>query len=156
MKYYNLDFDKLKETQFESLGPFLLDRIRKEGSIFHFIRSDSIGYIIMASNPKAFEFAKKNEFPSVPFKQDKNVKLNEIAIEVLNLSRSLLRAPGDEMILSNNSDLIIDMSLFLKELFILFGLPVAYWKQFIETADKEAIKKIRQVISQTILKKNVV
>ncbi|MHA2305952.1 MAG: hypothetical protein ACXACU_11215 [Candidatus Hodarchaeales archaeon] len=154
MKYYNLDFDKLKEIQFESLGPFLLDRIRKEGSIFHFIRSDSTGYTIMASNPKAFEYAAENEFPSVPFKQEKNVKLNEIAIEVLNLSRSLLRTPGDEGILSNNSDLIIDMSLFLKELFVLFGLPVAYWKEFIEVADKEAIAKIRKVISQIILNKN--
>jgi len=155
MKYYNLDFDKLKEIQFESLGPFLLDRITKEGSIFHFIRSDSNGYTIMASNTNAFKFAAENEFPPVPYKQDKNVKLNEIAIEALNLSRSLLRTPGDEGILSNNSDLIIDMTLFLKELFILFGLPVAYWKQFIETADKEAIAKIRKVISQTILKKNV-
>ena len=154
MKYYNLDFDKLKEIQFESLGPFLLDRITKEGSNFHFIRSDSSGYTIMASNPKAFEFASKNEFPSIPFKQDKNVKLNEIAIEVLSLSRSLLRTPGDEKILSNNSDLIIDMSLFLKELFVLFGLPVAYCKQFIEIADKESIGKIRKIISQTILNKN--
>ncbi len=154
MKYYNLDFDKLKDIQFESLGPFLLDRIKKEGNIFHFIHSDSDGYTIMASNTKAAEFAAENEFPSVPHSQDKNVKLNKIAIEVLSLSRSLLRTPGDEGILSNNSDLIIDMTLFLKELFVLFGLPVAYWKQFIEIADKEAIAKIRKEISQVILNKN--
>lgn len=155
MKYYNLDFDKLKEIEFESLGPFLLDRITKEQNIFHFIRSDSNGYTIMASNTKAIEFAENNEFTTMPFKQDKNVKLNDIAVEVLALSRSLLRTPGDEGILSNNSDLIIDMVLFLKELFILFGLPVAYWKQFIETADKSAISKIRQIISQTVIKKHM-
>ncbi len=154
MKYYNLDFDKLKDIKFESLGPFLLDRITKENNIFHFIRSDVNGYTIMASNTKAIEFADKNELTIIPFKQDKNVKLNDIAVEVLALSRSLLRTPGDEGILSNNSDLIIDMVLFLKELFILFGLPVAYWKQFIESAEKSEISKIRQIISQTVIKKH--
>ncbi|MHA2289526.1 MAG: hypothetical protein ACXABG_12140 [Promethearchaeota archaeon] len=152
MKYYNIDFDKLKEIKFESLGPFLLDRITKEKKVFHFIHSDTNGYTIMASNTNAIEFADNNEFTVMPFKQEKNVKLNDIAVEVLALSRSLLRAPGDEGILSNNSDLIIDMVLFLKELFILFGLPVAYWKQFIETADKSAISKIRQIISQSVIK----
>jgi hypothetical protein len=109
----------------------------------------------MASNTKAIEFADNNEFTKQLYKQDKNVKLNDVAVEVLALSRSLLRTPGDEGILSNNSDLIIDMVLFLKELFILFGLPVAYWKQFIETADKSAISKIRKIISQTIIKNRV-
>ncbi|MFX0085310.1 MAG: hypothetical protein ACFFAU_06525 [Candidatus Hodarchaeota archaeon] len=109
----------------------------------------------MASNTKAIEFADNNEFTIIPFNQDKNVKLIDIAVEVLALSRSLLRTPGDEGILSNNSDLIIDMVLFLKELFILFGLPVAYWKQFIESAEKSEILKIREIISQTVIKKHM-
>ena len=152
MKYYNLDFDKLKEIEFESLGPFLLDRITKEKKIFHFIRSDSNGYTLMASNTDAFEFAENNDLQPILFKQDKNVKLNDIAIEVLSLSRSLLRTPGDEGILSNNSDILIDMVLFLKELFVLFGLPVAYWKQFINSGEREAIVKVRKIITRTIMK----
>lgn len=152
MQYYHLNFEKIKEIKFDSLGPFLLDKIEKNDRIFHYIRSGSDGYTIMATNTDAIDFAEENEFKKIKFPQDKNVKFNEIATEVLALSRSLLRRPGDEKILSNNSDIIIDMVLFLKELFILFGLPVAYWKQFINTADKEAIAKIREVISQTVMR----
>ncbi|MFX0184444.1 MAG: hypothetical protein ACFE95_15285 [Candidatus Hodarchaeota archaeon] len=152
MNYYRLDFEKLKGINFDRLGPFFLDRITKDDKIFHYIHSGSDGYLILASNNDAIDFALEKEFNEEPFKQDKNVKLNQIAIETLALSRSLLRTPGDERILANNSDLIIDMVLFLKELFVLFGLPVAYWKQFILFEDKEAITKVREVISQTIMK----
>ncbi|MFX0171168.1 MAG: hypothetical protein ACFE9L_04550 [Candidatus Hodarchaeota archaeon] len=151
VQQYRLDFDKLKEINFESLGPFLLDRIRKKEILFHFIGSDQDGYTLLAANQEAITYAQDNEFLNVPLKQDKNVKLNEIAIQVLALSRSLLRTPGDEGVLTNNSDLIIDMVLFLKELFVLFGLPVAYWKQFINSTNRKAITQIREIISQTIM-----
>jgi hypothetical protein len=154
VNYYRLDFEKLKAINFDRLGPFFLDRITKDDKIFNYIHSGSDGYLILASNNDAIDFALDKEFNEEPFKQDKNVKLNQIAIETLALSRSLLRTPGDERILANNSDLIIDMVLFMKELFVLFGLPVAYWKQFILSEDKEAITKIREVISQTIMTSN--
>jgi hypothetical protein len=161
LQYYHIDFEKLKEVNFESLGPFLLDRVRKKEVLFHFIRSGPEGYTILAANQGAIKYATDQEFPNIKedellkasIKQDKNVKLNEIAIEVLSMSRSLLRTPGDEGILNNNSDLIIDMVLFLKELFSLFGLPVAYWKQFINISDDETISKIRKLVSQAIMTK---
>lgn len=140
----------MKQINFTQLGPFLLDRVPKDDIIFHYIKSDTTGFTVLAANLEAMNFAKKHEFKEISFAQDKNVKLNEVAIDVLTTTRSSLRRPGDEAILKNNSDLIIEMHIILKELIDLVGIPVDYWKRFLAKYDKQEGKKIRDIITKVV------
>lgn len=153
MKYYKLSYDDIKEFNFLG-GVFLLDRIRSEESNYHFIKTIDGGYEILAADQDAVEFASDNGFDEISLKQEKNIKINEVAFDTLSLSRSILRSPGDEKILTNNSDVIIEMVILLKELFTIFGLPVAYWKQFLRSPNKEIVTQIRNsIIAQIRTKK---
>ena len=152
MKYYKLSFENIKKYNFLG-GVFLLDRIKSDDIEFHFVRIETgkDGYLVLAASTEAIEFAKTNKLPEELLKQERNIKVNEVAFDTLNLSRSILRSPGDEGVLTNNSDLIIEMVLFMKEFFTTFGLPVAYWKRFLKNSNKETIKKIRNMISTEVM-----
>ena len=150
MKYYKISFDKMKQINFSQLGPFLMNRVPKGDLIFHYIKSDSNGFTVLAANIEAMKFAEENEFKEISLAQDKNVKLNEVAVDVLATTRTLLRRPGDETILNNNSDLIIEMHIILKELFDLVGIPVDYWKRFLTQFDKAEGAKIRKIITDMV------
>ncbi|MFX1515308.1 MAG: hypothetical protein ACFFC6_03305 [Promethearchaeota archaeon] len=150
MKYYQISFDKMKQINFSQLGPFLMNRVPKDDIIFHYIKSDTEGFTVLAANTDAMIFAEEHEFTELSLAQDKNVKLNEVAIDVLTTIRSFLRRPGDETILKNNSDLIIEMYIILKELFDLVGVPVEYWKRFLAKFNKTEAGKIRDVITTSV------
>ncbi|UCG02120.1 MAG: hypothetical protein JSW11_21330 [Candidatus Heimdallarchaeota archaeon] len=150
MKYYQISFDKMKQINFSQLGPFLMNRVPKDDIIFHYIKSDTDGFTVLAANVETMNFAKEHEFTEISLAQDKNVKLNEVAIDVLTTIRSFLRRPGDEAILKNNSDLIIEMYIILKELFDLIGVPVDYWKRFLAKSDKTEGGKIRDIITASV------
>ena len=152
MKYYKLNFENIKKYNFLG-GVFLLDRIKSDDIEFHFVRIETgkDGYLVLAASTEAIEFAKTNKLPEESLKQERNIKVNEVAFDTLNLSRSILRSPGDEGVLTNNSDLIIEMVLFMKEFFTTFGLPVAYWKRLLKNSNKETIKKIRNMISTEVM-----
>ncbi|MHA2224736.1 MAG: hypothetical protein ACXAC8_06005 [Candidatus Hodarchaeales archaeon] len=81
------------------------------------------------------------------------MKLNRVAVDALERARSLLRRPGDEEIITNKSDLIIETYLILKTLFITIGVPVDYWKRFLAITDEESIKKIKKVINDVVVPK---
>lgn len=151
MKYYQISFDQMKRINFSQLGPFLMNKVPKDDIIFHYIKSDSDGFTVLAANIEAMKFAEENEFKEISLAQDKNVKLNEVAVDVLATSRTLLRRPGDESILKNNSDLIIEMYIIIKELFDLVGIPVDYWKRFLAKYDKTDGTKIRDIIINVVI-----
>ncbi|MFX1507320.1 MAG: hypothetical protein ACFFDC_14655 [Promethearchaeota archaeon] len=151
MKYYQISFDQMKQINFSQLGPFLMNRVPKDDIIFHYIKSDTEGFTVLAANTDAMNFAEKHEFTEISLAQDKNVKLNEVAIDVMTTIRSFLRRPGDETILKNNSDLIIEMYIILKELFDLVGVPVEYWKRFLGKFDKTDGGKIRDIITTSVI-----
>ena len=150
MKYYQISFDLMKQINFSQLGPFLMNRVPKDDVIFHYIKSDTEGFTVLAANTEAMNFAEEHEFTELSLAQDKNIKLNEVAIDVLTTIRSFLRRPGDETILKNNSDLVIEMYIILKELFDLVGVPVEYWKRFLAKFDKTEGGKIRDVITASV------
>ncbi|MHA2245100.1 MAG: hypothetical protein ACXADY_09035 [Candidatus Hodarchaeales archaeon] len=127
-----------------------MNRVPKDDIIFHYIKSDASGFTVIATNVEAMKFAEKNEFKEIVLAQDRNVKLNEVAIDVLATSRSHLRRPGDETVLKNNSDLIIEMYIILKELFDLINIPVDYWKRFLAHFDKAEGAKIRKIITDMV------
>lgn len=151
MRYYQISFDQMKRINFSQLGPFLMNRVPKDDIIFHYIKSDSTGFTVLAANLEAMKFAEENEFKEILLAQDKNVKLNEVAVDVLATSRALLRRPGDETILKNNSDLIIEMYIILKELIDLVGIPVDYWQRFLAIYDKTEGAKIRDIITNVVI-----
>ncbi|MFW9903777.1 MAG: hypothetical protein ACFFFH_05555 [Candidatus Thorarchaeota archaeon] len=127
-----------------------MNRVPKDDVIFHYIKSDTEGFTVLAANTNAINFAEEHKFSELSLPQDKNIKLNEVASDVLTTIRSLLRRPGDESVLKNNSDLIIEMYIILKELFDLVGIPVEYWKRFLAKFDKTEGGKIRDVITVSV------
>lgn len=151
MKYYQISFEKIEQINFSQLGPFLMDRVPKGDIIFHYIDSDENGFTVLAASAEAIVFAEENEFKEISLTQDRNVKLNKVAIDILATTRTLLRRPGDESILKNNSDLIIEMFIMLKELFDLVKIPVDYWKRFLKASEKKEGAKIKDIITNVVI-----